>query len=221
MIIPKTPAPHPSGGALFLLPRSALSFKVNRVLGRYRSGQTGQTVNLLAYAFAGSSPARPTTLMKRILIVIASTLLMGCSQNAQPQVVMPAPTDTSYQNEEFAFSFAFPAGAFQEIKRIDTGLMILLLSGKTTINVYAYTLETLPEWRSLASITEKGSPYKAVTIKKQKAWQYPDYDDKGRWITYTAYFAKTHAYWIEIDQPTKNTDKAFVDQVLKSFTFTP
>ncbi len=29
-------------------------------VGRYRSGQTGQTVNLLAYAFAGSSPARPT-----------------------------------------------------------------------------------------------------------------------------------------------------------------
>ena len=29
-------------------------------LGRYRSGQPGQTVNLLAYAFAGSNPARPT-----------------------------------------------------------------------------------------------------------------------------------------------------------------
>ena len=28
--------------------------------GRYRSGQTGQTVNLLAHAFAGSNPARPT-----------------------------------------------------------------------------------------------------------------------------------------------------------------
>ena len=27
--------------------------------GRYRSGQTGQTVNLLAYAFAGSNPALP------------------------------------------------------------------------------------------------------------------------------------------------------------------
>jgi hypothetical protein len=30
------------------------------LLGRYRSGQPGQTVNLLAYAFAGSNPARPT-----------------------------------------------------------------------------------------------------------------------------------------------------------------
>ena len=29
-------------------------------MGRYRSGQTGQTVNLLAHAFAGSNPALPT-----------------------------------------------------------------------------------------------------------------------------------------------------------------
>ena len=29
--------------------------------GRFRSGQTGRTVNPLAYAFAGSSPALPTT----------------------------------------------------------------------------------------------------------------------------------------------------------------
>jgi hypothetical protein len=28
-------------------------------LGRYRSGQTGQTVNLLAYAFSGSNPLLP------------------------------------------------------------------------------------------------------------------------------------------------------------------
>lgn len=28
--------------------------------GRYRSGQTGQTVNLLAFAFVGSNPTRPT-----------------------------------------------------------------------------------------------------------------------------------------------------------------
>jgi hypothetical protein len=27
--------------------------------GSYRSGQTGQTVNLMAYAFAGSNPALP------------------------------------------------------------------------------------------------------------------------------------------------------------------
>src|SRR5712671_2754770 len=30
-------------------------------MGRYRSGQTGQTVNLLAYAFIGSNPILPTT----------------------------------------------------------------------------------------------------------------------------------------------------------------
>ena len=29
------------------------------ITGRYRSGQTGQTVNLLAHAFAGSNPALP------------------------------------------------------------------------------------------------------------------------------------------------------------------
>ena len=28
--------------------------------GSYRSGQTGQTVNLLAYAFEGSNPSLPT-----------------------------------------------------------------------------------------------------------------------------------------------------------------
>lgn len=32
-----------------------------KFLGRYQSGQLGQTVNLLAFAFAGSNPARPTT----------------------------------------------------------------------------------------------------------------------------------------------------------------
>ena len=30
-------------------------------MGGYRSGQTGQTVNLLAYAFQGSNPCPPTT----------------------------------------------------------------------------------------------------------------------------------------------------------------
>ncbi len=29
-------------------------------MGRYQSGQLGQTVNLLAYAFVGSNPALPT-----------------------------------------------------------------------------------------------------------------------------------------------------------------
>ena len=29
------------------------------ISGRYQSGQLGQTVNLLAYAFEGSNPSRP------------------------------------------------------------------------------------------------------------------------------------------------------------------
>ena len=33
-----------------------------RIPGRYRSGQTGQTVNLLAYAFSGSNPLLPIPL---------------------------------------------------------------------------------------------------------------------------------------------------------------
>ena len=38
-------------------------------MGRYRSGQTGQTVNLLAHAFAGSNPALPTILfLKRYIL---------------------------------------------------------------------------------------------------------------------------------------------------------
>ncbi len=32
----------------------------NPYKGRYQSGQLGQTVNLLAYAFVGSNPALPT-----------------------------------------------------------------------------------------------------------------------------------------------------------------
>jgi hypothetical protein len=35
-----------------------------RRMGRYPSGQRGQTVNLLAYAYAGSNPALPTTLTR-------------------------------------------------------------------------------------------------------------------------------------------------------------
>ena len=31
-------------------------------MGKYQSGQMGQTVNLLAYAFGGSNPSLPTLL---------------------------------------------------------------------------------------------------------------------------------------------------------------
>ncbi len=37
-----------------------LSLWQNPDKGRYQSGQLGQTVNLLAYAFVGSNPALPT-----------------------------------------------------------------------------------------------------------------------------------------------------------------
>jgi hypothetical protein len=40
--------------------------------GRFRSGQTGQTVNLLAYAFAGSNPALP--------ILIADLARVWCAR---------------------------------------------------------------------------------------------------------------------------------------------
>ena len=39
-------------------PRLPLFFKI--LLGKYQSGQMGQTVNLLAYAFGGSNPSLPT-----------------------------------------------------------------------------------------------------------------------------------------------------------------
>ena len=31
-----------------------------KIMGRYQSGQMGQTVNLLAYAYGGSNPSLPT-----------------------------------------------------------------------------------------------------------------------------------------------------------------
>jgi hypothetical protein len=34
-------------------------------MGRYQSGQLGQTVNLLAYAFEGPNPSRPTLMVKK------------------------------------------------------------------------------------------------------------------------------------------------------------
>ena len=40
--------------------------KFIKYLGRYQSGQLGQTVNLLAYAFVGSNPALPTFLPEEI-----------------------------------------------------------------------------------------------------------------------------------------------------------
>ena len=42
-------------------------------MGRYQSGQLGQTVTLLAYAFVGSNPALPT----KQFTVISDSLQLG------------------------------------------------------------------------------------------------------------------------------------------------
>ena len=47
--------PDPAG-LIYASIRDKLSFPT----GEYRSGQTGQIVNLLAYAYGGSSPSSPT-----------------------------------------------------------------------------------------------------------------------------------------------------------------
>ena len=45
-----------AGRGIVIIPRARVSS-----MERYRSGQTGQTVNLLAYAFEGSNPSLSTT----------------------------------------------------------------------------------------------------------------------------------------------------------------
>ena len=43
-------------------------------MGKYQSGQMGQTVNLLAYAFGGSNPSLPTFLrLERSLVFCGSS----------------------------------------------------------------------------------------------------------------------------------------------------
>ena len=46
---------------------SIIAAHFERRMGRYPSGQRGQTVNLLAYAYAGSNPALPTTFIFKVL----------------------------------------------------------------------------------------------------------------------------------------------------------
>ena len=40
-------------------------------MGRYRSGQTGETVNLLAHAFSGSNPLLPNAVLLLLTIKIS------------------------------------------------------------------------------------------------------------------------------------------------------
>ena len=71
--------------------------------GRYRSGQTGRTVNPLAYAFAGSNPALPNSLFVRqfpIVKAIVNEVLL-----AYPQVI-PTRTCTNLRaNTDIIGSF--------------------------------------------------------------------------------------------------------------------
>ena len=41
-------------------------------MGKYQSGQMGQTVNLLAYAFGGSNPSLPT---ENQIVIVRSYLI--------------------------------------------------------------------------------------------------------------------------------------------------
>ncbi len=44
-----------------------VSSLICETMGKYQSGQMGQTVNLLAYAFGGSNPSLPTFLFFLLL----------------------------------------------------------------------------------------------------------------------------------------------------------
>ena len=63
-VIPLAKAHVPALLAGPLAKRPSGKFSSQR-MGRYPSGQRGQTVNLLAYAYAGSNPALPTTFNDR------------------------------------------------------------------------------------------------------------------------------------------------------------
>ena len=60
-------------------------------MGKYQSGQMGQTVNLLAYAFGGSNPSLPTenqiVIIKRLsdfFYYISSKISFGLSAKTRP-----------------------------------------------------------------------------------------------------------------------------------------
>jgi hypothetical protein len=55
-------------------------------MGRYPSGQRGQTVNLLTYVYAGSNPALPTTFiikgLLRMVLVRLTVSQVSCTTKA-------------------------------------------------------------------------------------------------------------------------------------------
>ena len=55
---PQVVGSSPSFGSIYIHFQSDKN--IYSLVGRYRSGQTGQTVNLLAFAFGGSNPPLPT-----------------------------------------------------------------------------------------------------------------------------------------------------------------
>ena len=54
----------------------------------YRSGQTGQTVNLLAQAFAGSNPAPWSFLMNNLQLTIYKTNLISKPAEIQSEYLL-------------------------------------------------------------------------------------------------------------------------------------
>ncbi len=52
-------------------------------MGVYQSGQMGQTVNLLVYAYGGSNPSAPTVNAKTILYIYQSGLGITDAEVAQ------------------------------------------------------------------------------------------------------------------------------------------
>ena len=63
------------------------------ILGGYSSGQRGQTVNLLAYAYGGSNPSPPTVKNRTWLCLLATsgttTLRLGGYERVERSVANP------------------------------------------------------------------------------------------------------------------------------------
>ena len=55
-------------------------------MGRYRSGQTGETVNLLAYAFSGSNPLLPNLLGSTMVVHSAVNRRVAGSSPARAEI---------------------------------------------------------------------------------------------------------------------------------------
>ena len=73
-------------------------------MGKYQSGQMGQTVNLLAYAFGGSNPSLPTKKghPKDVLFCIYKSSINSTGQWSEPRmsVWILASTSLSFSEAE-------------------------------------------------------------------------------------------------------------------------